>query len=324
MKVRPKVSVLMLVYNGKELIKNALDSLVCQDFSDFELIILDNQSTDSTPEIVQGYVEKYDFIEYIVDSERRNTHEAANKLVDLARGELFCFACDDDVWDRSFLSKLVAVFDKDENVDLVYPNARYFNLLGEVFDKNIVGRFQLLKGRFGLLKFLMVRKIVPVIFGLYRKSSAMRALPFEVFDETIADVDNLFYFRFVLRGGKVQFLDEVLFYSRIKKRAKAVEVLPAFAKTETALGRFIYDVKHEIRFVRLCFESATTVSRPLGVLVVLAGVFGSGLKLTLLQGLMFWRRKSMCVGDEAMSDLLFEERTRALAAATKNDEDVSK
>jgi hypothetical protein len=66
-------------------------------------------------------------------------------------------------------------------------------------------------------RFLLHRRIVPPIFGVYRTSVMRAALPFDTFDETIADVDNLF-FLMIITMTKVHCVDEVLFYYRSKFR----------------------------------------------------------------------------------------------------------
>ena len=57
--LKPKVSVVMAVYNGEQYLQEAIESILSQTFSDFEFIIVDDASTDCTPEIVQNYA-KYD------------------------------------------------------------------------------------------------------------------------------------------------------------------------------------------------------------------------------------------------------------------------
>ncbi|WP_126455396.1 glycosyltransferase family 2 protein [Sulfuriflexus mobilis] len=103
----PTVSIGMPVYNGEDYIREALDSLLEQSFSDFELIISDNASTDSTSDICQEYVKKDERIRCI-----RQTHNAGalfnfQFVLNEARGEYFMWAACDDKWDSSWIEKLL-------------------------------------------------------------------------------------------------------------------------------------------------------------------------------------------------------------------------
>ncbi len=66
---KPEVSIGMPVWNGREFIKLALDSLLSQDFKDFEIIISDNASTDNTEKICEEYVKKGERIKCILQRE---------------------------------------------------------------------------------------------------------------------------------------------------------------------------------------------------------------------------------------------------------------
>ena len=68
----PLLSVLLPVHQGEDFLDETLESVINQTFSDFELIILDNLSTDDSPEIIKKFREKDSRIKYILDSKRRN------------------------------------------------------------------------------------------------------------------------------------------------------------------------------------------------------------------------------------------------------------
>lgn len=92
-----KVSIGMPVYNGEEFIREALDSLLAQTFTDFELIISDNASTDRTEAICRDYAGKDSRIRYIRQSENMGASDNFQFVLDKAVGEYFMWAAYDDL-----------------------------------------------------------------------------------------------------------------------------------------------------------------------------------------------------------------------------------
>src|SRR4051794_3298661 len=93
----PKLSIGLPVYNGENFLAHAVDSILAQDFRDFELIISDNASTDRTAEICRGYAESDPRVRYV----RFETNQGGSRnfcyVFELARGEYFKWAAHDDV-----------------------------------------------------------------------------------------------------------------------------------------------------------------------------------------------------------------------------------
>ncbi len=103
MAVVPIISIGMPVFNGAQFIQNALDSLLSQTVTDFELIISDNASTDETENICRKYAEQDSRIRYV--RQPRNMGSAFNFkfVLDEARGEYFLWAACDDVRSPDFI-----------------------------------------------------------------------------------------------------------------------------------------------------------------------------------------------------------------------------
>lgn len=101
------VSIGLPVYNGAEYLREALDSLLAQTFTDFELIVSDNASTDATAEIIRDYQQMDPRVRYFC--QKKNIGSGANFLYVLhqARGELFMWAAHDDIWANNWLEVLV-------------------------------------------------------------------------------------------------------------------------------------------------------------------------------------------------------------------------
>lgn len=93
----PKVSIGMPVYNGEKYIREALDSLIAQTFTDYELIISDNASTDSTEVIIREYAAKDARIRYVRQTKNRGAIANFQFVLDEAFGEYFMWAAADDI-----------------------------------------------------------------------------------------------------------------------------------------------------------------------------------------------------------------------------------
>jgi glycosyltransferase involved in cell wall biosynthesis len=118
--IQPRVSIALPVFNGENYLAVALDSILGQTFSDFELVILDNASTDRTEEICRQYAEADQRIRYCRNQTNIGGPRNFNRVFELCTGEYFKWAHHDDVLAPEFLAKCVAVLDRDPSLILVH------------------------------------------------------------------------------------------------------------------------------------------------------------------------------------------------------------
>lgn len=128
----PRLSIGLPVYNGERYIKFALDSILAQTFNDFELIISDNASTDSTMQICQEYAARDSRIKYHRNLENIGAAANFNRTFQLARSPYFKWAAADDVLSPTFLEKCVEILDQNPNVVLSYTKANRIDSSGAV------------------------------------------------------------------------------------------------------------------------------------------------------------------------------------------------
>jgi glycosyltransferase involved in cell wall biosynthesis len=107
--VRPRVSVVIPTHNRAHLLGAAIASVIRQTFQDFEIIVVDDASSDGTEEVARNMVDER--IRYVRHSTRRYVSAARNSGVLTARGELLAFLDDDDEWLPAKLERQVAVLD---------------------------------------------------------------------------------------------------------------------------------------------------------------------------------------------------------------------
>jgi len=117
-----KVSIITVVWNNKDTVKDAIDSVLNQTYEDIEYIIIDGVSTDGTVEIVQNYGEK---ISKFISEPDKGLYDAMNKGIALATGNLVGILNSDDFYiDNNVISQIVKEFE-EKNVDSVYADLIY-------------------------------------------------------------------------------------------------------------------------------------------------------------------------------------------------------
>ena len=170
----PLVSIGVPVYNGGIFLRETLDSLLAQDYNNFELIISDNASTDETEEICLEYSAREPRIRYVRNETNKGSTYNFNSLFRSSSGEYFMWAADHDRWEPSFVSRCVEVMERDPSVSLCYPQAAWIDTEGKhlediplLFDTRGLGKL----ARFRVVLWGLNNNYV--IYGLIR-SSALR------------------------------------------------------------------------------------------------------------------------------------------------------
>lgn len=114
---KPLVSIIINCYDGETFLREAIDSVIAQTYENWELVFWDNQSTDSTREIVESYNNPK--IKYFYAPDHTPLGEARNLAVEKANGEYINFLDADDVWSPNKLEEQVKLLVPGE-VELVY------------------------------------------------------------------------------------------------------------------------------------------------------------------------------------------------------------
>ena len=125
-----KISIIIPNYNHGVFLKDRIESILNQTFLDFEIIILDDCSSDNSKEIIESYRghEKITHIEYNTINSG-NTFKQWRKGIELAKGEWIWIAESDDVADHRFLSSLIQ--HTGNGISLVFSKSRIINELGD-------------------------------------------------------------------------------------------------------------------------------------------------------------------------------------------------
>jgi glycosyltransferase involved in cell wall biosynthesis len=124
MSAKPLVSIGLMVYNGGRFLRGTLDSLLSQTFTNFELIISDNCSTDDTPAICVEYAGRDSRIRYYRAERNMGAGWNTRKVLSLATAKYFKLAAHDDRCEPRFLERCVEALERDPFLVLAYPKAR--------------------------------------------------------------------------------------------------------------------------------------------------------------------------------------------------------
>ncbi|HMI99787.1 MAG TPA: glycosyltransferase [Gaiellaceae bacterium] len=125
---RPLVSVIMPAYNGVELVAESIESVLAQTYDPIELVVVDDASTDGTPDVVAQYAERHpDRVRLEQKSSRLGPCRRRNDALDLARGELVAWLDQDDLWLPEKTERQVEVLLARPEVGLVYSGYEAFD-----------------------------------------------------------------------------------------------------------------------------------------------------------------------------------------------------
>ncbi len=211
----PRVSVGLPVYNGQAYLAEAIESVLGQTFTDFELIVSDNGSSDGTREIAERYAARDPRVRYVRSDTNRGAAWNYRRAFELARGEFFRWAPADDRFAPDSIAVCVAALDANPDAVLCYPKTDLVDAEGrviETYDDNLdlrstdaVERFARAMRQIGL---------VNVIYGLMRTQPLGKTRLMG----TWVGADEVLVFELALQG---QFLELPVsrFYRRIHENA---------------------------------------------------------------------------------------------------------
>lgn len=121
----PRVTIGMPVFNSRQTIEMAVDSVLQQTFGDFELIVADNGSTDGTQAVMEAYAAMDSRVKYVRHSENLGQNGNFAAVARMATGELFRWMGDDDWLEPDYLGHLVTAIDSRPDAVAVTSYQKY-------------------------------------------------------------------------------------------------------------------------------------------------------------------------------------------------------
>lgn len=125
------VSIITPVYNSEQFLGESLKSVVAQDYQDWEMILVDDNSDDKSFEIMEGFKSMDRRFKIFRNSTNMGSGYSRNKAIELARGKYIAFLDSDDLWHPNKLSRHIS-FMKAKNANFSHTSYGYINERGEV------------------------------------------------------------------------------------------------------------------------------------------------------------------------------------------------
>jgi len=165
-----KISIITVSYNCVATIKSTIESVLSQKGIDFEYIIIDGNSTDTTREIIESFGNK---ITRFISEPDHGMYDALNKGIKTATGDIIGIINADDIYNDEFVLEKVAESFEKNNVDSIFGNVRFVN------DSNLNKTVRYISGksfkpshtRFGFMPphpAIFIKKTVFEKYGLYK------------------------------------------------------------------------------------------------------------------------------------------------------------
>jgi glycosyltransferase involved in cell wall biosynthesis len=251
---RPDVSVVVTCYNYAKYLDGCLGSVFAQTYEDYEVIVVDDGSTDETPEVMQKYTDmpKLGYIRQKNGGQAR----AKNRGIESARGRFIAFLDADDLWEPEKLSAQMTLF-SNPSTGVVYSRARYIDTYGAPLRFQPSGQY--LMPRSGRVsRWLFMDNFVPFSSSVVRRECFNM---YGVFDESLAmGIDWDLWLRLSV-GFEFDFVDRPLLAYRVGhpgQMSKNLEVrqqcsdriMDAFLRNNPGLIK--RDVMREAYFYTFC------------------------------------------------------------------------
>ncbi len=206
-----RVSVVIPTFNRAPFIEEAIDSVLRQDYSNLEILIVDDRSTDDTEQILRKLMGCHPEVSYLVNERRKGPSGARNTGILAASGDYVAFLDSDDVWLPGHLEKGVGFLEAHRDINVLFGNFRVEGPIGcnplndalaqkpvlnDIEKERVGGGFDILRER--LFEALVLENFFHVCTAIVRGEAAKSVL----FDETIRiSEDRDFAARLVKTAG---------------------------------------------------------------------------------------------------------------------------
>ncbi len=220
----PDVSVIVPNFNHAKFLTRRLDSIIDQTYQDFELILLDDCSTDNSVEILSDYSRNSKVSHFIVNEQNSgSTYKQWIKGIGLARGEYVWIAESDDYSDRKFLEVMIKHLSSDQNIGIAYcqsvevdendkhlRNRMYFT---SIFNEKRWESDFLLNGQEFVCKYMLTHNIISNASCVVTKKDLLaKAIPSKI--TLKLNTDWLIWVK-ILQNSSISFSSQPLNYFRI-------------------------------------------------------------------------------------------------------------
>lgn len=197
----PKVSIILPTYNGERYLKQAIDSILAQTYTDWELILVNDCSTDATADIMEQYAGKDDRIRTIHNTSNQKLPASLNIGFAAARGEYFTWTSDDNLYLPNAIAVMAQCLDEHEEVSMVRASMDFIDAQDRVIGQSETYTDEKMYSFNCLGACFMYRRAVRVKIGEYDV-------------DTYCAEDYDYWLRVLHHFGSIMPIDQVLYRYR--------------------------------------------------------------------------------------------------------------
>ncbi|MEE1154236.1 MAG: glycosyltransferase family 2 protein [Acutalibacteraceae bacterium] len=128
------ISVVLPVYNGEKYLRESIDSVIAQTYQNWELLIVDDCSTDSTALIAKEYAEKDSRIHYYLNEKNLRLPRNLNRGFSLAKGDYLTWTSDDNKYRPTALEKMLKAIKESDNAQFAFASCRIIDGDGKPYE----------------------------------------------------------------------------------------------------------------------------------------------------------------------------------------------
>lgn len=196
------ISIILPVYNGERYLSQAIEGILNQTYSDWELIIVNDCSTDSTSSIIEEYL-KDKRIRVIENKLNLKLPKSLNRGFQASRGEYLTWTSDDNIYNDTALETLLRTLQDAKDTALVYSDMYYIDEEGSILEREI-DRYDIWQGNCVGACFLYRREIFEKLGG---------------YDENLYLVEDYEYWLRIAKYYKMKFINRKLYYYRVHEQS---------------------------------------------------------------------------------------------------------
>ena len=127
------VSIIMPAYNAEKTIRESIESVISQTVKDWELIVIDDGSSDDTADIIAEFSNSDSRIRFLKNENNRGVSYTRNRAIELAKGEWIAFLDCDDLWGREKLEKQLSLLNKHPDMVICYTASSFIDDCGNPY-----------------------------------------------------------------------------------------------------------------------------------------------------------------------------------------------
>ena len=213
--IKPKISIIIPVYNGEKYLADCLNSILEQSFKEFELIIINDGSTDNTENVIEQF-KNIDSRIKSFNQENGGQGQARNRGLKMAQANYISFIDGDDIIAPNFLWELLHDIE-EHHADIVICNWEYYkgNKKNERKNKNPFLKQESFEGK--NVEYLLARKIYFTVNMLYRKDFLINNNVY--YGEGFLYEDFQFFVNSFIKANKVYINPNFLYYVRLHEES---------------------------------------------------------------------------------------------------------